>query len=143
MNRNHTNHPCEFVVIVGCGRLGSLLAGEISRAGSKVVIIDRREDAFILLPPEFSGFHVGGDAVEQELLRAIGLKQADCLIAVTEKDTTNLMVAQVAKHIFAVPRVLARVYDPRRTRIYRQDGIEIISPTRLMADAFLATAGFC
>ena len=124
------------IVIVGCGRLGSLLAGKVSQAGLKVFIIDRDEAAFDLLPPEFSGFRVTGDAVEQEVLRAARLEEADCLVTVTEKDTLNLMVAQVGRVIFSVPKVLARIYDPRHEALYHRYEIETISPTKLTARAF-------
>jgi len=128
-----------YVVVVGCGRLGALLAGRLSQAGSNVVVIDRDEAAFENLAPEFSGFHITGDAVEMEVLQAAKVQQAGCLLAVTEDDNVNLMVAQVAHELFAVPKVLARLYDPRREPVYREFGIETISPTRLTAEAFLKT----
>jgi trk system potassium uptake protein TrkA len=126
------------VVVVGCGRLGALLASLLSQAGSSVVVIDRNETAFELLAPEFSGFRITGDAVEMEVLQAAKVRQAGCLLAVTEDDNVNLMVAQVAHEVFKVPRVLARIFDPRREAIYREFGIETISPTKLTAEAFLA-----
>lgn len=129
----------QYVVIVGCGRLGSLLAGLLSTAGSSVVVIDLKESAFDLLPAEFSGFRIVGDAVEIEVLQAAKTHRADCLLAATEEDNVNLMVAQVALKVFQVPKVLARVFDPRREEVYREFGIETVSPTNLMADAFLAS----
>ena len=128
----------QYVVVVGCGRLGSLLAGLLSQAGSSVVVIDRNEVAFELLSPEFSGFRITGDAVEMEVLKVAKAHKAGCLLAVTEDDNVNLMVAQVAHEVFKVPRVMARVFDPRREQVYREFGIETISPTKLTANAFLA-----
>jgi len=128
----------QYVVVVGCGRLGSLLAGLLSQAGSSVVVIDRNEAAFELLSPEFSGFRITGDAVEMEVLKVAKAHKAGCLLAVTEDDNVNLMVAQVAHEVFKVPRVMARVFDPRREQVYREFGIETISPTKLTANAFLA-----
>ena len=128
----------QYVVVVGCGRLGSLLAGLLSQAGSSVVVIDRNEAAFELLSPEFSGFRITGDAVEMEVLKVAKAHKAGCLLAVTEDDNVNLMVAQVAHEVFNVPRVMARVFDPRREQVYREFGIETISPTKLTANAFLA-----
>lgn len=128
----------QYVVVVGCGRLGSLLASLLSQAGSSVVVIDREEEAFELLAPEFSGFRITGDAVEMEVLQAAKVHKAGCLLAVTEDDNVNLMVAQVAHEIFAVPKVLARVFDPRREPVYREFGIETVSPTKLTAEVFLA-----
>lgn len=128
----------QYVVVVGCGRLGALLAGLLSEAGSRVVVIDRNESAFAALSAEFSGFRITGDAVEMEVLRAAKLHQADCLLATSEQDNVNLMVAQVARHVFGVSRVLARVYDPQKETVYREFNIETISPTKLMAETFLA-----
>ncbi len=125
------------VVIVGCGRLGSLLASELSRMGSRVMVIDRNSSSFALLDIGFSGFRVTGDAVEMEVLQASNLTQADCLLTTTEKDTVNLMVAQVARVVFSVPLVLARVYDPKREILYRRFGIKTISPTSLTSHEFL------
>lgn len=125
------------VVIVGCGRLGSILANELSRVGSRVVVIDRNSTSFALLDAGFSGFRVAGNAVDLEVMREANLNQADYLLTTTEKDTVNLMVAQVAKVVFAVPHVLARVYDPKREVLYRKFGIETISPTSLTSREFL------
>ncbi|AMV70943.1 hypothetical protein JCM30471_27630 [Desulfuromonas carbonis] len=133
----------QYVVVVGCGRLGSLLAGQLSQVGSSVVVIDREEAAFALLAPEFSGFRITGDAVEMEVLQAAKVHKAGCLLAVTEDDNVNLMVAQVAHEVFKVPRVMARVFDPRRETIYREFGIETVSPTKLSAEALLAALGEC
>jgi trk system potassium uptake protein TrkA len=133
----HSGPRPDNIVIVGCGRLGALLASRLSRAGSRVVVIDRDSTAFALLEAGFSGFRVTGDAAEHDVLREAGLAEADCLLAVTEKDTLNLMMAQVAKTVFAVPQVIARVYDPTRESLYRRLGIATISPTSLAAREFL------
>jgi len=126
------------IVIVGCGRLGSSLANRLSEAGSRVVIIDRSPSSLSLLDARFSGFKITGDAVEKNVLVEANIHDADCLIAATEKDTLNLMVAQVARFVFSVPKALARVYDPKRERLFREFGIEVISQTSLLTDRFLA-----
>lgn len=135
--KKRTGRQSETIVIVGCGRLGAMLASHLSRSGHRVVVIDRNKGSFVLLEAGFSGFRVIGDAVEQDVLREANLAEADCLLAVTAKDTLNLMVAQVAKTVFAVPHVVARVYDPKREALYRRFGIDTISPTSLTARAFL------
>jgi trk system potassium uptake protein TrkA len=101
------------------------------------VVIDHKETALDRETPGFSGFKITGDAAELEVLRQAKIDKADCLLAVTNQDNLNLMVAQVAKTVFQVPKVMARVYDPAREAVYGQFGIETISPTRLSADAFL------
>ena len=126
-----------YVIIVGCGRLGSILANRLSSAGHRVVVVDRRESAFDKLSNEFSGFQIVGDASEMAILRAARIEQADHVFAATTEDNLNLMVAQVAKVIFRVPNVVARVYDPTRESIYSEFGIDTISPTQLSSDAFL------
>ncbi len=128
----------QYVIIVGCGRLGSILANRLSSFGSNVVVIDRDEAAFSNLSVEFSGFRITGDAVESAVLRRAEIQKADCVLATTSHDNVNLMVAQVAQTIFGVPKVLARVFDPSREEVFRQFGIQTICPTRLSADAFLS-----
>lgn len=127
----------QHIIIVGCGRLGGILANQLSSAGHRVVIVDQRAGAFDKLSADFSGFKIQGDATEQRILREAGIEKTDCLFAATTEDNTNLMVAQIAQVEFQVRTVMARVYDPRREAIYAEFGIETISPTKLSAQAFL------
>lgn len=126
-----------YIIIVGCGRLGGLLANQLSADGHRLVVIDEREAAFDKLSTEFSGFRITGDASELAVLRQAHSEQADYLFAITTQDNVNLMVAQIARKIFNVPKVVARVYDPAREMIYREFGIETISPTKLSSDSFM------
>ena len=128
-----------YIIVAGCGRLGANLASELSRMGSSVVVIDRDPAKFSALSAEFSGFHLAGDAIEQEVLRSAKIEQADCFLATTNHDNINLMLAQVAKMIYGVPLVMARIYDPLRRPIYERLGIDTISPTELSAQEFLRT----
>ncbi len=109
MGRSKANYPAH-VVIVGCGRLGSMLASELSRMGIRVMIIDRNSTSFALPNAGFSGFRVTGNAVELDVLRAANLTRADCLLTTTEKDTVNLMVAKVEEGTFrSVPPSQSRL----------------------------------
>jgi len=128
-----------YIIVAGCGRLGARLASELSRTGSSVVVIDRDPAKFAALTAEFSGFHLIGDAIEQEVLRSAKIEQADCFLATTNQDNINLMLAQVAKVIYGVPLVMARIYDPLRSPVYERLGIDTISPTELSAQEFLRT----
>ncbi|MGQ9908718.1 MAG: potassium channel family protein [Candidatus Flexifilum sp.] len=131
----------QHIVIVGCGRLGGALANRLSKSGHRIVVIDQKEAAFDKLSNDFSGYKLIGDAVELHVLREARVDLADYLFATTTSDNTNLMVAQVARTVFNVPRVVARVFDPPREEIYRGFGIETISPTVLSTEAFLKVLG--
>jgi trk system potassium uptake protein TrkA len=126
-----------YIVIVGCGRLGSHLANHLSRTGNSVVAIDREASTFNDLSPDFSGFRVHGDATQMAVLKEAKLNKADILIATTHEDNVNLMVAQVARGIFSVAHVLARVFDPKREVVYAQLSIDTICPTSVAAEMFL------
>lgn len=129
--------PYQYIVIVGCGRLGAMLANQLSSLGSSVVVIDEDQAAFQHLSTRFSGFQVIGNAAELAVLHQAKIERADCLLAVTRHDNVNLMVAQVAKTVFQVPKVVARVYDPSREAVYGQFGIDTICPVSLTAQVFL------
>lgn len=129
----------KHIIIVGCGRLGGMLAGSLSKAGHNVVVIDRREASFDKLGADFSGFRVLADATELHVLEDAEVAKADFVFATTTSDNTNLMIAQIAQMHFKVPKVIARVFDPEREALYRDLGIETISPTKLAANAFMET----
>ena len=126
-----------FIIIVGCGRLGLYLANRLSRDGHSVVVIDINESAFDNLSAEYSGFRVEGDATEFAVLEQAKIDEADIVITTTREDNINLMVAQAAKKIFRVPRVIARVFEPKREEIYRDLGIETICPISIAGDILL------
>ena len=126
-----------YAVIVGCGRLGALLANQLSRKGHSVVAIDNDADAFAGLAAEYSGFRIEGEATELAVLKEAKVDKADLVISTTREDNVNLMVAQIAKEVFKVPRVMARVFLPEYEDSYRRMGIEVVCPTRAAADMFL------
>ncbi|MBU1124618.1 MAG: TrkA family potassium uptake protein [Candidatus Omnitrophica bacterium] len=122
-----------LIIIVGCGRVGSELAGLLSKENHNVVVIDRNRGSFDRLGATFNGLTIVGNGFDQELLKQVGIEKADAFCAVTNGDNTNLISAQVAKKIFKVPKVIARVYDPQRAHIYSALGMDIISGTILFA----------
>ncbi|RMF25495.1 MAG: TrkA family potassium uptake protein [Cyanobacteria bacterium J083] len=126
-----------YITVLGCGRLGSILASDLSQQGHNLVIIDQDKSTFAHLQAEFSGFTLRGDAAEMQVLEEAKLDKADCLIAVTGKDNLNIMVSQLAKAVFNVPLVLTRILDPAREEIYQKLGLTIISTTKISAQAFL------
>ncbi|MBL7210229.1 MAG: TrkA family potassium uptake protein [Candidatus Omnitrophica bacterium] len=122
-----------YVIIVGCGRVGSELAKLLSGEGYNVVVIDKNCASFERLGSTFNGLTMVGNGFDLELLKQAGIEKADAFCAVTNGDNTNLIASQVAKKIFKVPKVLARVYDPLRAHIYANLGMDIISGTVLFA----------
>ncbi len=122
-----------YVIIVGCGRVGAELARLLSNEGHNVVVIDKRRESLERLGNTFNGLTMAGNGFDLELLKQVGIEKADAFCAVTNGDNTNLISAQVAKKIFNVPKVIARVYDPQRAHIYAALGLDIISGTTLFA----------
>lgn len=119
------------VIIIGCGRVGAGLAKNMSLQGVDVVVIDMNPKAFEALGPTFKGRTITGIGFDQKVLADAGIGKADALAAVTASDEANLVAARTAKTIFRVPRVAARVYEPRKAKIYRRLGIQTISPVTL------------
>ena len=122
-----------YVIIVGCGRVGAELAKLLSNEGHDVVVIDKNPTAFNRLGSAFNGLTRVGSGFDPDILKEAGIEKADVFCALTNGDNTNLVSAQVAKKIFVVPKVIARVYDPERAQIYQSLGLDIISGTILFA----------
>lgn len=122
-----------YIIIVGCGRVGAQVATLLSEEGHNIVIIDKNEASFKRLGRSFNGLTIVGNGFESELLKEAGIEKADAFCSLTNGDNTNIMASQVAKKIFHVPRVIARVYDSARAHIYETLGLEIISGTVLFA----------
>lgn len=115
------------VIIGGCGRVGALLSYRLSGAGHEVDIIDQRAEAFERLREAFAGRTHVGKVFDRSTLEAAGIDHADAFVAVTSGDNSNIVAAVVAKDEYHVPRVLCRVFDPRRAEIYRRLGIPAVS----------------
>ncbi len=122
------------VVIMGCGRVGAMLATKLDQAGHDVTVLDLNAGQFRRLPRDFGGESVVGNAIDQDTLRRAGIESADVFVAVTQGDNRNLMATQVAKYIFNVPKVVCRIYDPIREELYRNMGLETVSPTLVISD---------
>jgi len=121
------------IMIVGCGRVGSQLAVLLSQEGHNVTIIDKNPEAFRRLGGTFNGIAASGNGFDEKLLKELKIEKQDAFVSVTSGDNTNLMASQIAKKIFKVPRVIARVYDPKRADIYKKLGLDIMSGTVLVA----------
>jgi len=121
------------VVIMGCGRVGAQLAMLLDKEGHQVTVLDYDAYSFRRLPPDFAGTALLGNGIDEEVLKRAGIEEADAFVVVTQGDNRNVMAAQIAKHIFNVPRVICRIYDPLRRDIYETLGLEAISPTTVFA----------
>lgn len=121
------------VVIMGCGRVGAQLAELLDADGHSVTILDTDAYSFRRLPPTFSGTALLGNGLNEEALKKAGIEEADAFVAVTQGDNRNVMASQIAKHIFNVPRVICRIYDPLRQELYSTLGLEAFSPTTIFA----------
>ncbi len=125
------------VVVVGCGRVGSELAGLLEKLGHTVAVVDKRKEAFRRLPTGFGGYRVVGFGFDRETLIEAGIEQADALAAVTSGDNSNIMSARVGRETFQVERVVARIYDPRRAVIYQRLGIPTVATVSWTTDQVL------
>ena len=125
------------VVIMGCGRVGAMLATLMSAEGHKVTIMDVEPYSFRRLPPDFKGTAMVGNAMDEDSLKKAGIENADVFVAVTQGDNRNVTACQIAKHIYHVPKVVCRIYDPIREEMYRGLGIATISPTKVGAQLLL------
>lgn len=125
------------VVVVGCGRVGSQLATMLSVEGHNVTVIDKNDESFRRLGSTFNGVTVKGLGFDEDVLAEAGIREADAFAAVTDLDNTNLMAAEVARKLFAVPHVVARLYNPQRERTYQQLDLDYVCGTTLVAENLL------
>lgn len=119
------------IMIIGCGRMGAGLAVFLTQSGHDVTVIDNDPAAFERLGHGFRGRTLRGDALGREELVGGGIDQTDALAALTPNDNINLVVARLAREMFRVPKVIARMHDPRKSEIYRRLGVQTISTVTL------------
>jgi trk system potassium uptake protein TrkA len=117
------------IMIMGCGRVGAQIAALLDRDGHKVTVLDVEQYSFRRLPENFGGTALVGDGTDEDALKKAGIEDADVFVSVTQGDNRNVMAAQIAKHIFNVPKVVCRIYDPLREQMYSALGLETMSPT--------------
>lgn len=122
------------IIIMGCGRVGGLLAKLLDADGHDITVVDRDPDSFQKLSSDFRGKALLGNGVDEETLIKAGIEQADVFVATTQGDNRNVMSAQIAKHIFNVPKAICRIYDPLRRDMYETLGLTTISPTTIFAN---------
>jgi len=124
-----------YIIVVGSGRLGSSIAGNLSNKGHSVVVVDKHESTFEHLTQEFTGFTIVGNATEIESLKKAKIDKADMVLAFTNNDNINYMVSQVAKEVYKIPHVVARIYNPDNVELFKQINVEVIIPM-ILAETF-------
>jgi trk system potassium uptake protein TrkA len=125
------------VVVVGCGRVGSELAGTLEKDGHTVSVVDKNPGAFRRLPKGFGGRTVVGFGFDRDHLMEAGIERAGALAAVTNGDNSNILTARIARENFGIERVVARIYDPRRAAIYQRLGIPTVATVTWATDQVL------
>jgi trk system potassium uptake protein TrkA len=128
------------VIIIGCGRVGARTAAELDEQGDHVTVIDLDQRAFNRLPQSFAGATVRGNGTSEDILRGAGAEMADLVMSLTEGDNRNALAAQMAKHTFGVPRVIAKINDPLRAEAFRSLGLETICRTVILSAALVVAA---
>ena len=118
-----------YVIVVGCGRVGSDLAGRLSRRGHDVTVIDYVGSSFKHLDPAYRGRTIEAEPLADGVLRKADIEHADALAAVTNSDAVNAVVAHVARTVFKVPNVVTRNYDPRWRALHEALGLQSVSTT--------------
>lgn len=116
-----------IVIVVGCGRLGSTLAYQLSKNGHQVTVIDQNASSFDNLPPDFHGRVIEGDVLSRDVLHRAEFAHAESLAVVTNSDTLNAVVAHMAKTVYHIPKVVVRNYDPRWKPFQEEFDLEIVS----------------
>jgi trk system potassium uptake protein TrkA len=125
------------VVVVGCGRVGSELAGALEHGGHTVAVIDKNPTSFRRLPGDFKGQRVAGIGFDRDHLLEAGIERAEAFAAVTNGDNSNILCARIARESFLIEHVVARIYDPRRALIYQRLGIPTVATVAWTTDQVL------
>ena len=117
-------------LVVGSGRVGSALARALADAGWDVAVVDENEQALDLLGQDWRGGFVAGHGMDSAVLEQAGISEADALIAATDGDNTNIVVAQIATRRYGIERVAARIHDPARAEFFSHRGFAVVSPVK-------------
>ena len=125
------------VVVIGCGRVGSELAGALEQSDHSVAVVDKNARAFRRLPKDFAGTTVVGFGFDRDHLEAAGIAKAEAFESVTSGDNSNILCARIARETYGIERVVARIYDPRRALIYQRLGIPTVATVAWTTDQVL------
>jgi len=126
------------IVVAGCGKVGSQFARIMSEEGHDISVVDSNSENFKLLGPNFHGVTVLGVPIDEDVLKEAGIEGADGFAAVTPDDNINMMACQIAKEIFRIPRIFARIQDPVKEQVFYQFGVHTVCPTNMAVEEFRA-----
>lgn len=126
------------ILIVGCSREGASLASIMCERGHDVSVMDDRKDSFELLDDSFTGLTFKGVPIDNDDLQSAGIESCDVVCAVTDNDNVNIMVAQIAKEVYKVTKVLTKILDPEKEEAFEVVGLNSVCPTNLTLDAFIS-----
>lgn len=126
------------IIVAGCGKVGSQFARIMSEEGHEISVVDSSSENFKLLGPSFHGVTVLGVPIDEDVLKEAGIESADGFAAVTPDDNINMMACQIAKEIFHVPRIFARIQDPVKEQVFYQFGVHTVCPTDMTVQEFRA-----
>jgi trk system potassium uptake protein TrkA len=119
--------------VIGCGRTGSKLANYFSSKNHNIVVIDNDESTFQKLEASFNGITILGNGIDEEILLKAGIEKADAVLTMTKNDNTNIMAGQIAKKIYQIKKVIAKINNQSREELYKTLGLEIINTTEINA----------
>ncbi len=120
-----------YVIIIGCGYFGASLALKLADEGHDVVVVDKDKSAFSKLGMAFNGLTIVGVGIDEDILKKAGIEKADAVIAATRDDNTNIMIAEIAKTIYKIPKVMARVYLQSKIGTYKDFNVDFVCPTTI------------
>ena len=126
-----------YIIIIGCGRVGSQLALMLAQEKHDIVVIDRDSDAFKHLGASFNGIRLQGYGYDEEALQKAHIERCDAFAAVTDLDNANIMACEVASKLYHVPRVVARVYNPESISTFEELGLEYVFGTNIVAQTIM------
>lgn len=125
-----------YIVIMGGGKVGAYLASVMLSSENEVALIEQSAENADLLSIAYEGqfLVINGDGCDSRFQEDAGIRRADVFVGATGQDDTNLVGCEIAQRVFDVPRVIARVNNPKNLRIFREVGIECVSSTTLIAN---------
>lgn len=126
------------IIVAGCGKVGSQFARIMSEEGHEIAVVDSSSENFRLLGPSFHGVTILGVPIDEDVLKEAGIESADGFAAVTPDDNINMMACQIAKEMFHVPRIFARIQDPVKEQVFYQFGVHTVCPTDMAVQEFRA-----